>query len=150
MNDHKKDRPGVAAPERSAEPEKACDATTNSGCNSIMCDPPRQTTVARFLALGRKNAVPGSDLVNLLELKNLRDLTQMIERERCMGAPICATTDQAHPGYYLADGPDELEKYIQSLSRRIHNVARTMTHLEDTLLGMTGQGKIEGWECGER
>lgn len=101
--------------------------------------------VSQRLLCGKQNAIPGQALVTILDLKDLRELTQLIERERRDGFPICASTDQACPGYYLADGPGELEQYIKSLGRRIHNVSRTMTHLEDTLHRMTGQDRAEGF-----
>ena len=78
-----------------------------------------------------------------LGLKDLRDLTQLVERERRDGSPICASTG-AEKGYYLADGPEELEDYLRSLNRRVKNINRTVVHLEDTLSNMTGQQRIGG------
>lgn len=100
--------------------------------------------VSELLQEGRENAVQGHKLVKLLELKELRDLTQLIEAERRAGFPICASTGQGNPGYYLAADAAELEKYIGSLDRRLHHVGQTRRHLEATLLKMTGQGKLGG------
>ena len=102
--------------------------------------------VYKLLAKGRNNAIPGHCLVSALGLKDLRDLTQLVERERKDGFPICASTDSQNPGYYLPCDPHELEEYIRSLSRRIGNMSRTKVHLEDTLLNMTGQQRIDGLE----
>lgn len=145
MNERKKDdRPGAATPERPAESGTACGATTNSTNECTTRAGDSQTgLVHKFLATGKANAVPGRDLVKLLQLNDLRDLTQLIERERRDGFPICASTGN-EKGYYLAADADELEEYIDSLNRRLRNVGRTMTHLEDTLVRMTGQEKIEG------
>ena len=99
--------------------------------------------IHEILPQGRENAIPGRDLIAILKLKDLRDLTQLVERERLDGFPICASTSN-EKGYYLASNADELGDYIESLKRRIHNVGRTMTHLEDTLDRMTGQEKIGG------
>lgn len=101
--------------------------------------------VYECLSEGKENAILGKDLVAILKLKDLRDLTQIIERERKDGRPICASTDTSMPGYYLASGPDELWEYIKSLGRRIQNIGLTRRHLEDTLDRMTGQRKLEGW-----
>lgn len=101
--------------------------------------------VYECLSKGKKNAIPGKDLVVILKLNDLRELTQIIERERKDGLPICASTDTNSRGYYLADGPDELWEYIKSLGRRLQNIGITRKHLEDTLDRMTGQGKAEGW-----
>lgn len=99
--------------------------------------------IHEILPLGKDNAIPGHNLMAALHLRELRELTQIVERERKDGFPICASTGDSK-GYYLAATPSELEAYIKSLSRRIHNMSRTMTHLEDTLLRMTGQEKMEG------
>lgn len=98
--------------------------------------------IHEILPIGKENAIPGRDLMSMLGLKDLRELTQLVERERKDGFPICASTS-GEKGYYLAADATELEEYIKSLGRRIHNVGRTMTHLEDTLLRMTGQERID-------
>lgn len=140
----KKDRPGAATPERSAESGTAYGATTNSTNEFTTQADSRQTgLVHKFLATGKENAIPGRDLVKLLQLNDLRDLTQLVERERRDGFPICASNGN-EKGYYLAADADELEEYIASLNRRLRNVGRTMTHLEDTLVRMTGQERTEG------
>lgn len=41
---------------------------------------------------------------------DLRDLTQLIERERKDGFPICAATDMNSHGYYLAVNQATLAK----------------------------------------
>lgn len=101
--------------------------------------------VSALLLRGRDNAITGAKLVELMELKELRDLTQLIESERRAGSPICASTSAGNHGYYLASNAVELEDYITSLDRRIHNVSTTRKHLETTLLRMTGQGQIGGF-----
>ena len=101
--------------------------------------------VSDFLLEGRENAIPGHGLVDLLGLNSGRDLTQMVERERKAGVPICASTDTSGPGYYLAADASELKAYICSLDRRLHNVGQTRRHLEATLLRMTGQDQLEGF-----
>lgn len=100
--------------------------------------------VSDLLLEGKDNATKGAELVKVMELSDLRDLTQLIERERKDGVPICASTDMNSPGYYLAGNPEELEAYINSLYRRLRNVGMTRKHLGDTLLRMTGQQKMGG------
>lgn len=101
--------------------------------------------VSKLLLQGKDNAITGAKLVDLMELKELRDLTQLIESERRAGLPICASTSAGNYGYYLASNALELEDYINSLDRRIHNVSTTRKHLEATLLNMTGQDQMEGF-----
>lgn len=101
--------------------------------------------VHEFLCAGSGNAVPGRELVNLLQLRNLRELTQAIEKERRGGFPICASTDSANPGYYLPETTEELSRYIGSLDRRLQNVAETRRSCKDALLRMTGQEQLGGF-----
>lgn len=99
--------------------------------------------ISDILPQGKENAITGHDLVSLLKLDGLRSLTQLIERERKDGFPICASTG-SEKGYYMPSGPKELEEYISSLDRRLANVGTTRRHLEDTLFRMTGQERIGG------
>lgn len=101
-------------------------------------------TVSKLLSMGKEGAITGATLVQLLELKDLRELTQMIEAERRAGIPICATTNSSGPGYFLADSPEELQAYLFSLDRRLHNIRQTRQHLEDTLCRLTSQERIDG------
>lgn len=88
--------------------------------------------VADFLSAGKENALPGRDLVRLLGLRDLRDLTQMVEVERRAGSPICASVGTP-PGYYLAESAEELRFYLASLQRRENEVGKTRQSLETIL-----------------
>lgn len=57
--------------------------------------------------------------------------------------PVCASNTAPY-GLYIADTPDELERYCGSLDRRMKNMAFTRLALGDTLAEMTGQQTIEG------
>ena len=99
--------------------------------------------VASLLLSGKSNAIPGKDLVNLLNLRNPRELTKLIESERRSGAPICASTDSSIPGYFIATDAAELAQYVQSLDRRLFQIRKTRQACGDTLEKMTGQQKME-------
>lgn len=101
-------------------------------------------TVSKLLSAGKAGAITGAELVKLLGLPDLRALTQLVEAERRAGIPICASTNSATPGYFLAETPEELEEYLLSLDRRLHNIRQTRQHLEDTLCRLTAQEQIEG------
>ena len=101
--------------------------------------------VASALPTGAENAVDGATLAAALGLKNRRELSKAIERERRSGQPICAAVAGDHRGYYLATAPDELDKYIRSLDRRIREIRRTRDACSETLCQMSGQKILEGW-----
>ena len=144
MSEQRKTRSSAATPERAEETAATINDQKFSHSNDTTERDQRQGgTFFKILPSGKENAVPGWKLVEILGLKDLRDLTQLVERERRDGSPICASTG-AEKGYYLADGPEELEDYLKSLNRRVKNINRTVVHLEDTLSNMTGQQRIGG------
>ena len=145
MSNKKKTRPVGDATEWAKETESASRADTTSHSHDTTGAEREQAGIlGRVLPHGKGHAIPGRELVKLLKLKDLRDLTQLVEQERRDGFPICASTDSAAPGYYLAAGPEELEDYLKSLNRRVKNINRTVVHLEDTLSNMTGQQRLGG------
>ena len=144
MNEKKKARPGVGAPGQ-AERESHLVSGHSRIENNTRSPEGQAGTVSKLLPCGKENAITGGSLVKLLGLHDLRELTQLIELERRAGLPICASTYITHLGYYLAAEPAELEKYISSLDRRLHNVGQTRRHLEATLLRMYGQENVWGW-----
>ena len=140
MSENKKSLAGAGTPNQAEETT----ATDNDQKFSLPHNSTRQEQeqagfLSTILPHGKSNAIPGRELVKLLELKDLRELTQMVERERAEGAPICASTGSLAPGYYLADDPAELEQYIHSLDRRLRNMGQTRKHLGTTLDGLTGR-----------
>ena len=133
MSGKQKDHPNAATSGRSVENE----ISGQTPCISTSILPAEGKKhnhfVSDVLLSGRENAITGSELIKLLGLERLRDLTMLIERERRQGSAICASVSTQRPGYYLADSPDELEAYIQSLNRRIKNIEITRLHLRQTL-----------------
>ena len=146
MSERKKEaRSGAGTPNQAVETGSAMRADTTSHSHDTTGAEREQAGIlGRVLPHGKGHAIPGRELVKLLKLKDLRDLTQLVEQERRDGFPICASTDSAAPGYYLAAGPEELEDYLKSLNRRVKNINRTVVHLEDTLSNMTGQQRLGG------
>ena len=141
--DKKKARPDGDASEQAKKENRY--ASSNSRFKFTTADRIAQAgTVSKLLSVGRTGAITGATLVQILKLKDLRELTQMVETERRAGIPICATTDSASPGYFLADSPEELQTYLSSLDRRLLNIRRTRQNLEDTLCRLTFQEQLEG------
>lgn len=98
--------------------------------------------IYEILSRGVANAISGKHLMTILNLRDGRDITRQVEKERHAGIPICATTNSGNPGYYLPDSPAELERYIKSLDRRLKNVRETREAVQDAYLRATGQTEI--------
>ena len=81
-------------------------------------------TLTDLLQRGKENAISSRVLVPVLGLRDTRALTQLIEKERRAGVPICASVTEP-TGYYLASDADELRRYLHSLRRRENEVGRT-------------------------
>lgn len=143
MSAAKKKSCPTAATAEQQEDRKTCRGNSSSGFDDTTTAGERQG-VSAFLCYGESNAIPGRDLVKLLGLHDLRELTQMIERARRAGVPVCASC-AGERGYYLADDPAELEKYTRSLDRRLSEIRATRAAVGDTLRRMNGQEEVEGW-----
>ena len=128
---------------------KRAEAAAFSGAAASICGEFTTTTPARqvsdFLPHGAANAVDGRALAAVLGFKDRRALSKQIERERRSGLPICAAVAGKSRGYYLANDPDELQRYIKALDRRIREVRRTRYACNETLCRMSGQTVLEGW-----
>lgn len=103
------------------------------------------TTIAGLLQEGAENAITGADLQRILGLSDGRTITQLVERERRSGIPICASCDAKSPGYFLPRNPAELTMYTKSLRGRVRNVTRTLDAMERALDEWTGQQRMEGF-----
>ena len=79
--------------------------------------------VHELLQTGRDYTISGRELCNLLQITD-RQLTQIVEKERRDGLPICAATGK-NPGYFLAANKGEMERYCRSLWKRAGEIHKT-------------------------
>lgn len=142
MNTKRKARPAGSAAGR-AEREKHLTGDISHDDFTTADQITQAGTVSKLLSVGRDRAITGAELVKLLNLKGLREVTQLVEADRRAGIPICASTDSTAPGYFIAGNLEELQDYISSLDRRLHNIRQTRQHLEDTLCRLTSQERLE-------
>ena len=142
MSENKKARSTAATVKRAEAAALGESAASFYGENTTTT-PARQ--VADFLPHGAANAVDGRTLAAVLGFKDRRALSKQIERERRSGLPICAAVAGKSRGYYLANDPDELQRYIRALDRRICEVRRTRDACNETLCRLSGQTVLEGW-----
>ena len=143
MRQNENARSMTAITEQAAE-IAACSGAAISFTNCSMEKGARQ--VHEVLLQGAGNAIEGATLAAALGFKDRRALSKQIERERRSGQPICASVAGNSRGYYLADDPDELQRYIRSLDRCIREVRKTRDACGETLRRMTGQEVLAGWQ----
>ena len=127
MNDKKRTRPSVAAPERAGAGKllTECIPTTKNTTQSEK----GQWLIAAFLLHGRENALPLRHLVAMTG-QDGREIRKAIERERRAGALI--VSDNRH-GYWLADSPAEAQKFARSMHHRAREILRTARAIEKTV-----------------
>ena len=98
--------------------------------------------IEEYIPNGAGAAITAADLAKTLNME-VRELQKHVQAARCAGVPICASNSEPY-GLFVAETPEELEQYINSLNRRIKNMTFTSLALRDKLAEMTGQQTIEG------
>lgn len=138
-----KEKPATSAATLGRAKVERAAALAGSASNSVTQSNTPQGTISSVLLQGRENAITGAEIRRILALKDGRDVTVIVERERRGGVPICATCDSNKPGYYMPETPGELETYCRSLRRRIAHVAQTLDAMEKALDDWTGQQRLD-------
>ncbi len=98
--------------------------------------------IHELLGTGKKTARTGRELASMLDT-DIRQITRQIERERREGHPICASTDEENPGYYLAGTEKELREYCDRLKKRAIELFKTRQSLVRTLQAVYEKKKRE-------
>lgn len=80
--------------------------------------------VYELLEKGQANALPARELAWRIGC-SVRDLSAIIQNERRQGLPICATSNAVHPGYFIAETPEELDHYCKALKQRAIAIFQT-------------------------
>ncbi len=140
MPEKRKTRPDVAASRQAAGAGFAANNSRTQYTPQLL----HRQGVSALLHHGEANAVPARDLVALLGVKDTREVSKLVERERRAGAPICAAVSGEDRGYYLASTTAELERYLRSLDRRLKNIRLTREAVQATLDRISGQERMEG------
>ena len=80
--------------------------------------------IYELLLTGEQNATTARELAKLTGL-DLRGVSSAIEQERRAGLPICASCDSKHPGYYIPETRQDMQRYCSRLEHREQEIART-------------------------
>ena len=78
--------------------------------------------ICELLAIGKENAITSRDLCRTLQLKDVRELRLMVERERRAGAVILSS----EKGYFLPGNKYEVERFIRTTSKKARSTMYCM------------------------
>ena len=95
--------------------------------------------ISEILYTGKENARAGREICDQFGI-SARELTSAVERERRAGQPICASTDNTNPGYYLAADQEEMQEYCNSLYRRGGEIFKTRSECLKAVEGLPKRG----------
>ena len=99
--------------------------------------------IIEFIPTGAANAITARQIAFLADC-DTRAVRAAIHMARRHGVPICASC--AVPlGYFVAETPDDLRRYLQSLDRRTAHILETKESCAAIYDRMTGQTRMEGF-----
>lgn len=98
--------------------------------------------IEEMLNRGKGNAITTENLMRVCHFENRRDLTMQIARERAAGAVICSTTS-GQGGYYLPQSREEVQEFINSMSKRAKNTFKAVTAARKYLKQIEGQESLD-------
>lgn len=91
--------------------------------------------VNELLNVGSENAISGEELCRALHINNVRELQQIIAKERLNGAVILSVCTNGN-GYYLPKSEFELRKFIHIMESRAKNTLNATKSAKKMLLDM--------------
>lgn len=141
--DKEKARSGAATPERDRETRNPFEEIAIPAAQYITSSTSEQGDLRDYIPLGPESPVTGAVLAKMLD-STPREIAKRIQKLRCAGVPICASTGET-PGYYIAEDASQLEEYLRSLKGRLHEITATATALGNVLDKMTGQQRIDSF-----
>lgn len=95
--------------------------------------------ISDFLIKGKQNAVSSRRLADLVGCKSIRELQEIIARERAAGAVILSTCESGG-GYFLPESVCEVREFIRTLESRGKNTLAALKSAKDYLKSCGGEG----------
>jgi len=96
--------------------------------------------IEKFIPAGAGAAITAAELAKRLGMKP-RELQKHVQAARLRGIPICASNTEPY-GLYIAETPEELERYIKSFNHRLKEMNTTVLALGNTHAEMIGQQRL--------
>ena len=104
----------------------------------------KKLLISDLLHVGAENGVTLTELVQLTG-EDERSIRRRIQAERKAGKLILS---DCKSGYFLPTSTLDIQRFINSMSRRSREIAAISRAAEDALLKMTGQETLQGWQNG--
>ena len=98
-------------------------------------------SISELLYTGAENGTTLRELVALTGL-NERLVRLKIQQERKAGKLILSNN---RDGYFLPERPEDVQRFVRSMSRRAAEIAGVARAAETALADITGQAQIAGW-----
>lgn len=98
-------------------------------------------SISDLLHTGAENGVTLRELVAATGL-NERVVRLKIQQERKSGKLILSNNKD---GYFLPERPEDVQRFVRSMSRRAAEIASIAQAAESALADMSGQECLEGW-----
>lgn len=147
MSTKEMSRPLVAQGTGQVETTAMAGASVSSDVDFNIISGRKQGRIEALLPHGETNAVQVQILVELTGARSVRWLQREIEKERANGALILSTT-RGTGGYFLpaygAEGRQEINAFIRTLTARASNTFRTLRAAKQALKELDGQQEIGG------
>ena len=100
--------------------------------------------VIDFLKRGKENAIPSRALAKMVGCKSVRDLRDLVAKERQQGAVILSTSRNGG-GYYLPANAEEVQEFIRTLDARARHTFLALRSARKYLKELeTDNEKMEG------
>ncbi len=94
--------------------------------------------IEQFLKVGKRNAISSKTLADLTECKSVRELQEIISREREAGEVILSTCENGG-GYFLPENRDEVLEFIRTLESRGRNTLGALRSARNYLKSCGGE-----------
>ena len=131
------------APVGAGTPARAtgCGLPTTDSRRNCITDSRKTPSISELLQTGAEN---GRTLRQLVALTGLDECSVrlQIQRERKIGKLILSNCKN---GYYLPEHPEDVQRFVRSMSHRAAEISAIARTAEAALAGFTGQTQIEGW-----
>lgn len=104
--------------------------------------------IVEFLKKGKQNAIPSKQLAKMTGCGSVRDLRDLVAKERQRGAVILSTSRNSG-GYYLPADAEEVREFVRTLDARARHTFLALRSARKYLRELEEQGCQRKGDMGE-